>query len=71
MAGVETSTAPAEEVEAPVGGGKPFHRIQGKVYVIDGDEYVTDDDPKGDTKIDRNGNLLGGESYTSCATVAL
>jgi hypothetical protein len=30
------------------------------VYVIEGDELVTEDDPKGDTKIDKNGNLLGG-----------
>lgn len=27
---------------------------------IEGDAYVTDDDPKGDEKIDANGNLLGG-----------
>ncbi|KAI0058359.1 hypothetical protein BV25DRAFT_1967870 [Artomyces pyxidatus] len=44
-----------------LGGGKPFRMIQGKAYIIDGDEYVTDDDPIGDTKIDKNGNLLGGE----------
>lgn len=43
-----------------MGGGKPFRVIQGKVYVIEGDEFVTVDDPKGDTKIDKNGNLLGG-----------
>jgi chromatin structure-remodeling complex protein RSC7 len=43
-----------------MGGGKPFRVIQGKVYVIEGDELVTEDDPKGDTKIDKNGNLLGG-----------
>jgi chromatin structure-remodeling complex protein RSC7 len=46
--------------EEIMGGGKPFRVIQGKVYVIDGDELVTEDDPKGDTKIDKNGNLLGG-----------
>ncbi|KAI0267479.1 chromatin remodelling complex Rsc7/Swp82 subunit-domain-containing protein [Gloeopeniophorella convolvens] len=46
-----------------MGGGKPFRVVQGKVYVIDGDELVTDDDPKGDTKIDRNGNLLGGRRF--------
>ncbi|KAI9463965.1 chromatin remodelling complex Rsc7/Swp82 subunit-domain-containing protein [Lactarius psammicola] len=43
-----------------MGGGKPFSIVQGKVYVIEGDEFVTEDDPKGDTKMDRNGNLLGG-----------
>jgi len=31
------------------------------VYIIEGDEYVTEDDPKGDTKIDVHGNLLGGK----------
>jgi chromatin structure-remodeling complex protein RSC7 len=46
--------------EEVMGGGKPFRVIQGKVYVIEGDEFITEDDPKGDTKIDRNGNLLGG-----------
>ena len=44
-----------------MGGGKPFKRIQGKIYVLDGDEYVIEDDPKGETKIDANGNLLGGK----------
>jgi chromatin structure-remodeling complex protein RSC7 len=46
--------------EEVMGGGKPFRVVQGKVYVIEGDEFVTEDDPKGDTKIDKNGNLLGG-----------
>ncbi|KAI0074934.1 hypothetical protein K474DRAFT_1685549 [Panus rudis PR-1116 ss-1] len=46
-----------------MGGGKPFKKIQGKVYVIDGDELVTEDDPKGDTKIDKDGNLLGGRRF--------
>ncbi|KAI0278734.1 chromatin remodelling complex Rsc7/Swp82 subunit-domain-containing protein [Russula aff. rugulosa BPL654] len=46
-----------------MGGGKPFRVIQGKVYVIEGDELVTEDDPKGDTKIDKNGNLLGGRRF--------
>ena len=53
--------AEGEEMEGDEAGGKPFRTIQGKVYIIDGDEYITDDDPKGDTKIDINGNLLGGE----------
>ena len=52
-----------KEKEEPLGGGKPFRKIQGKVYVIDGDEFVTDDDPKGDEKIDRSGVLLGGEPH--------
>ncbi|KAI0356889.1 hypothetical protein OH77DRAFT_1400246 [Trametes cingulata] len=52
-----------DEGEGPMGGGKPFKRIQGKIYIMDGDEYVTEDDPKGDTKIDKNGNLLGGKRF--------
>lgn len=46
--------------ELPIGGGKPFRKIQGKVYIIDGDEFITEDDPKGDQKIDQWGSLLGG-----------
>ncbi|KAF9051161.1 hypothetical protein BDZ89DRAFT_1057024 [Hymenopellis radicata] len=56
-------TEEADEVKekpAPLGGGKPFRKIQGEVYIIDGDEFVTPDDPKGDEKIDQWGNLLGG-----------
>lgn len=60
----EGTPAVAEVDEGPIGGGKPFRRIQDKVYVIDGDEYVTEDDPKGDEKIDKWGNLLGGTRLT-------
>lgn len=60
----EGTPAVAEVDEGPIGGGKPFRRIQDKVYVIDGDEYVTEDDPKGDDKIDKWGNLLGGTRLT-------
>ncbi|KAF8718931.1 hypothetical protein AX14_011654 [Amanita brunnescens Koide BX004] len=59
----EGTPAVAEVDEGPIGGGKPFRRIQDKVYVIDGDEYVTEDDPKGDDKIDKWGNLLGGRQF--------
>jgi chromatin structure-remodeling complex protein RSC7 len=55
-----------KEKEEPIGGGKPFRTIQGKVYVIDGDEFVTEDDPKGDEKIDKSGVLLGGIIAVSC-----
>ncbi|KAI0672302.1 chromatin remodelling complex Rsc7/Swp82 subunit-domain-containing protein [Trametes maxima] len=54
-----------EESEGPAGGGKPFKRILGKIYVMDGDEYITEDDPKGDEKIDSNGDLLGGRRFKS------
>lgn len=60
----EGTPAVAEVDEGPIGGGKPFRRIQDKVYVIDGDEYVTEDDSKGDEKIDKWGNLLGGTKPT-------
>lgn len=46
-----------------MGGGKPFRNIQGVVRIIEGDEFVTDDDPKGDEKIDTFGNLLGGRRF--------
>jgi chromatin structure-remodeling complex protein RSC7 len=49
--------------EEPMGGGKPFRTVNGVVYIIEGDELVTEDDPKGDTKIDIYGNLLGGELH--------
>lgn len=48
------------EKEAPMGGGKPFQKIHGQVHIIDGDEFVTEDNPIGDEKIDKFGNLLGG-----------
>jgi chromatin structure-remodeling complex protein RSC7 len=54
-----------KEKEEPLGGGKPFRKIQGKVYIIENDEFVTDDDPKGNTKIDKNGVLLSGTPHLS------
>lgn len=47
----------------PIGGGKPFRRINGKVHVIEGDEFVTEEDPKGNTKIDAAGRLLGDRRF--------
>jgi hypothetical protein len=52
-----------KEKEGPLGGGKPFRKIQGKVYIIEGDEFITDNDPKGDEKIDNSGHLLGSAFY--------
>jgi len=63
--GVESPNAGMKEDEVPIGGGKPFRKIQNRVYVIDGDEFITEDDPKGDQKIDKWGNLLGGMSMSS------
>ena len=51
-----------EAVREALSGGKPFRKINGQVYIIEGDEFVTENDPKGDTKIDADGNLLGGTS---------
>ncbi|KAJ6590984.1 chromatin remodelling complex Rsc7/Swp82 subunit-domain-containing protein [Mycena vulgaris] len=63
----------AEEKEkepvAPLGGGKPFRKIQGKAYIIEGDEFVTEDDPKGDEKIDKWGNLLGGRRFKAATFI--
>ncbi|KAG1800528.1 uncharacterized protein BJ212DRAFT_1400404 [Suillus subaureus] len=42
----------------------------GKVYFIDGDEFVTDPDEKGDEKVDVDGNLLGGLKF-KCHTFVL
>lgn len=47
----------------PIGGGKPFRKINGKVYVIEGDEFITEEDSKGNTKIDAAGRLLGGRRF--------
>ncbi|KAJ3754855.1 chromatin remodelling complex Rsc7/Swp82 subunit-domain-containing protein [Lentinula raphanica] len=52
-----------ESKKAPVADGRPFRKIYGKIYIIEGDELVTDDDPKGDEKIDKFGNLLGGRKF--------
>ncbi|KAH8102194.1 chromatin remodelling complex Rsc7/Swp82 subunit-domain-containing protein [Cristinia sonorae] len=59
----EGSGAEGEDGTGPLAGGKPFRIINGIAYVIDGDEYVTEDDPKGDTKIDKDGVLLGGRRF--------
>lgn len=40
--------------------GRPWRKINDRVYHIEGDEFVTEADPKGDQKIDADGHLLGG-----------
>ncbi|KAG6811923.1 hypothetical protein H0H92_005254 [Tricholoma furcatifolium] len=62
----EVDDVPKEE---PLGGGKPFRKIQGKVYIIDGDEFITDEDPKGNEKIDPSGVLLGGRRFKAATFV--
>ncbi|KAF9267932.1 hypothetical protein L218DRAFT_854726 [Marasmius fiardii PR-910] len=54
-----------KEKKPPIAGGKPFQRIHGEIYVIEGDEFVTPDDSKGDEKVDKWGNLLGGRRFKS------
>ncbi|EIN12380.1 hypothetical protein PUNSTDRAFT_97061 [Punctularia strigosozonata HHB-11173 SS5] len=63
--GAAASPAPdaGGEAEEPVGRGKPFRTVNGVAYIIEGDELQTEDDPKGDTKIDVHGNLLGGREF--------
>jgi hypothetical protein len=51
------------EGAGPIGGGKPFRRINGKVYVIEGDEFTTEEDTKGNTKIDAAGRLIGARRF--------
>ena len=36
------------------------------MYVIEGDEFVIEEDEKGNTKIDQYGNLLGGAFHACC-----
>ncbi|KAJ7628475.1 chromatin remodelling complex Rsc7/Swp82 subunit-domain-containing protein [Roridomyces roridus] len=65
-AGTEGDTGAEEkekEKEPVLGGGKPFRKVGGEAYVIEGDEFITEDDPKGDEKIDKWGNLLGGRRF--------
>ncbi|KAG6839419.1 hypothetical protein H0H93_005526, partial [Arthromyces matolae] len=68
---IEEPEAEAEDAvkEEPLGGGKPFRKIQGKVYVIDGDEFITDEDPKGNEKIDPSGVLLGGRKFKAATFI--
>jgi hypothetical protein len=41
--------------------------IKGRLYPVMDDEVILDDDPDGDKKIDKDGNLLGGEpAPTAC-----
>ena len=56
------ATPAAEDSEAagPIAGGKPHRVVHERVYILENDELITDEDEKGNTKIDENGNLLGG-----------
>ncbi|KAH8829129.1 chromatin remodelling complex Rsc7/Swp82 subunit-domain-containing protein [Flagelloscypha sp. PMI_526] len=40
-----------------------FKTVGAETYVIEGDELIIPDDPKGDEKIDKWGNLLGGRQF--------
>ncbi|KAF9442218.1 hypothetical protein P691DRAFT_765448 [Macrolepiota fuliginosa MF-IS2] len=67
MERTRATTSPSKEVL--IHGGKPFRKIGDKVHVIDGDEFITEDDPKGDEKIDKWGNLLGGRKFKASTFV--
>ncbi|KAL4070265.1 chromatin remodelling complex Rsc7/Swp82 subunit-domain-containing protein [Scleroderma citrinum] len=41
--------------------GRPWRRVGDRIYYIEGDEFVTEPDEKGDQKIDIDGVLQGGE----------
>ncbi|KDQ13820.1 hypothetical protein BOTBODRAFT_361613 [Botryobasidium botryosum FD-172 SS1] len=40
-----------------------YRVVQGKTYILEDDELLTEEDPKGNTKIDKRGNLLGGRQF--------
>ncbi|GAA6059498.1 hypothetical protein JCM10212_002241 [Sporobolomyces blumeae] len=42
---------------------KETKNVKGTTYKIDGDEIVLEADPRGEAKIDENGNLLGGRAW--------
>ncbi|ORY87470.1 chromatin remodelling complex Rsc7/Swp82 subunit-domain-containing protein [Leucosporidium creatinivorum] len=42
---------------------KETKTIKGQVYTIVGDELILEDDPRGEAKVDPDGNLLGGRQY--------
>ncbi|THH03287.1 hypothetical protein EW145_g6376 [Phellinidium pouzarii] len=46
-----------------VSGGKQYRKVTIDLPAVEGDAYVSEDDPTGDTKIDSNGNLLGGRVF--------
>ncbi|KAF8556594.1 hypothetical protein OG21DRAFT_1408764 [Imleria badia] len=50
--------------------GRAWRRVGDKVYYIEGDEFVTDPDERGDQKIDIDGNLLDGRRF-KCSTFIL
>ncbi|KAI0089622.1 chromatin remodelling complex Rsc7/Swp82 subunit-domain-containing protein [Irpex rosettiformis] len=55
---------PIIEKEYPEDGPvRYFRRYNGEIVYIEGDEYVTGDLEKGDEKIDKDGNLLGGRQF--------
>lgn len=52
---------PEIEIEEDENGEiRQFRTINGQAYFMEGDEYVIEGNPKGEAKIDANGNLLGG-----------
>ena len=42
-----------------------LRRVNGIVYIIEDDEIQFEENEKGNLKIDENGNLLGGMSYST------
>lgn len=58
--GAGTPGAAGMDEDASLSGGKPFRKVGARVYIIEGDELAADEDPKGNTKIDSQGNLLEG-----------
>jgi chromatin structure-remodeling complex protein RSC7 len=44
-------------------GGKAYVKVGDQLFQLDRDNLVTREDPTGNTKIDINGNLLGGREF--------
>ncbi|KIY49814.1 hypothetical protein FISHEDRAFT_40908 [Fistulina hepatica ATCC 64428] len=61
-----------EEYDAegnPIGVGKPYRIVQGKPYLIENNELVTEENAKGNEKVDEWGNLLGGRQFKAVTFV--
>lgn len=51
------------EVDVVTSGGKAYVKVGEQLFQLDRDNLVTREDPTGNTKIDINGNLLGGREF--------
>ncbi|PVF95149.1 hypothetical protein CPB86DRAFT_764542 [Serendipita vermifera] len=61
----ETPPAPTPAAETAITsvGGKAYVKVGDQLFQLERDNLVTREDPIGNTKIDNNGNLLGGREF--------